>query len=317
MVPCTWTFVPNRRSPPAILLREAYREDGRIVKRTVANLSDWPMDKVEALRAVLKSQGRVRVVAEDDVPLDVVRSLPYGHVVAVAGMMRRLTMEQVIGLDGEMGKRVLALIAARILDPASKLAMAQELDGAGGWTHAVLGEVGLGESIDEDDLYEAMDALLPQQEHIERTLASRHLQDGSLVLYDLTSTYFTGTHCPLAKLDGQRGHLGMLNEQHGPEQAHVLPVRVEPGFEIGDRQRAQGFGVMLLQPVLGPGAHELGLRPRRQQQQVRRGGRREPHRRIPAAASRIPLLGNRSTLPGGSRRPWSVDSVPAVRAHKP
>ena len=223
-------IVPNRRSPPAILLREAYREDGKIVKRTVANLSDWPMDKVEALRAVLKSSGRVKVVAEDaEMPLDIVRSLPYGHVAAVMGMMRRLEMDRIVGLDGVVGKRVQALIAARILDPASKLAMAQGLDGAGGWTHAVLGEVGLGDSIDEDDLYAAMDVLLPRQEHIERALAARHLRDGSLVLYDLTSTYFTGTTCPLAKLgysrDGKKGTLqvtvGLLCTSAG------IPVAVE------------------------------------------------------------------------------------------
>ena len=221
--------VPNRRSPPAILLREAYRENGKIVKRTVANLSDWPMDKVDALRAVLKSSGRVKVVPEDEVPLEVVRSLPYGPVMAVVGMMRRLGMEQIVGLDGVAGKRVQALIAARILDPGSKLAMAQGLDGAGGWTHAALGEFGLGESIDEDDLYAAMDALLPRQEHIERALAAKHLQDGSLVLYDLTSTYFTGTHCPLAKIgysrDGKKGTLqvtiGLLCTSAG------VPVAVE------------------------------------------------------------------------------------------
>jgi hypothetical protein len=222
-------IVPNRNSPPAVLLREAYREDGKIVKRTIANISDWPMDKVEALRVLLKSNGGMQVVPTGDMPMDVVRSVPFGHVAAVLGAMQRLDLAGIIGLDGAVGARVQALIAARILDPQSKLATAQGLDAAdGGWTQGLSDALGL-VAVDADDLYAAMDALEARQVGIERGLVHRHLQDGSLVLYDLTSTYFHGRTCPLAKLgysrDGKKGLLqitvGLLCTREG------CPVAVE------------------------------------------------------------------------------------------
>lgn len=221
--------VPNRNSPPAVLLREAYRENGKIVKRTIANLSDWPMDKVDALRVLLKSDGGMQVVPAGEAPMDIVRSVPFGHVAAVLGAMRRLGMAELIGLDGLVSARVQALIAARILDPQSKLATAQGLDaGGGGWMQGLSEALGLG-AVDADDLYAAMDALQARQAGIERGLVRRHLQDGSLVLYDLTSTYFHGHTCPLAKLgysrDGKKGLLqitiGLLCTSEG------CPVAVE------------------------------------------------------------------------------------------
>jgi hypothetical protein len=221
--------VPNRNSPPAVLLRESFRENGKIVKRTIANLSDWPMDKVEALRVLLKSNGGMQVVPTGDMPMDVVRSVPYGHVAAVLGATQRLDLAGIIGLDGVVGARVMALIAARILDPQSKLATAQGLDAAGGgWTQGLSDALDLG-PVEADDLYAAMDALEARQAGIERGLVHRHLQDGSLVLYDLTSTYFHGRSCPLAKLgysrDGKKGLLqitvGLLCTRAG------CPVAVE------------------------------------------------------------------------------------------
>ncbi len=223
-------IVPNRTSPPAILLREAYREGGRIVKRTLANLSHWPMAKVEAMRAVLKSNGDVQVLPCGDMPFEVIRSVPVGHVAAVVGAMRRLGIPDLIGLDGSVGNRILGLIAARILDPQSKLATAQGMDDEnGGWLGALSAELDLGQRIDEDDLYAAMDALHARQDSIEAALVKRHLQDGSLLLYDLTSTYFHGHTCPLAKLgysrDGKKGLLqitvGLLCTREG------CPVAVE------------------------------------------------------------------------------------------
>jgi hypothetical protein len=225
-------IVPNRASPPAMLLREAWRENGKVCKRTVANLSDWPMDKIEALRAVLRSEGGIEVVPTGEAPMDVVRSLPCGHVAAVLAAMRRLNMEEVVGLDGPVGKRVQAMIAAWILDPQSKLATAQGLGGESGWLQALSQDVGLEHDVNEDSLYAAMDALVARQSGIERSLIHRHLQDGSLVLYDLTSTYFHGHHCPLAKLgysrDGKRGLLqitiGLLCTSNGcPVAVEVFP----------------------------------------------------------------------------------------------
>ncbi len=222
--------VPNRHSPPAILLREAHRADDKIIKRTIANISDWPMDKVDALRALLKSNGGMQVVPSGEAPMDITRSLPVGHVAAVLGAMQRLEMADIVGLDGIVGQRVQALIAARILDPQSKLATAQGLDGeAGGWIQTLSDALELGRRVDENDLYAAMDALHARQASIERALVHRHLQDGSLVLYDLTSTYFHGHTCPLGKMgysrDGKKGLLqitvGLLCTRDG------CPVAVE------------------------------------------------------------------------------------------
>ncbi|MBA3710286.1 MAG: IS1634 family transposase, partial [Planctomycetes bacterium] len=221
--------VPNRNSPPAVLLRESWREDGKIRKRTVANISDWSADKIDALRVLLKFDGGMQVVPAGDAPMDITRSLPVGHVAAVLGAMRRLGMSDIVGLEGPVGVRVQALIAARILDPQSKLATAQGLDAESGWLHALIQELHLGKRVDEDDLYAAMDALVARQDAVERALVHRHLQDGSLVLYDLTSTYFHGRTCPLAKLgysrDGKKGLLqitiGLLCTRDG------CPVAVE------------------------------------------------------------------------------------------
>jgi transposase len=225
-------IVPNRDSPPAILLRDAWRENGKICKRTVANISDWPMDKALALRALLKSNGGVHVVPVGESPLEVTRSVPYGHVAAVLGALSRLQIAELLGLEGQVGQRALALVAARILDPQSKLATAQGLGDESGWLQELSHALGLGESVDEDDLYSAMDALEARQPVIEQALAKRHLRDGSLVLYDLTSTYFHGHSCPIAKLgysrDGKKGLLqitvGLLCTRDGcPVAVEVFP----------------------------------------------------------------------------------------------
>lgn len=191
--------VPNRNSPPAILLRQAVREGKKIRKITLANLSDWPQEQLAGLRLVLKGTA----VAPVDEAFTIVRSLPHGHVAAVLGALRKLGLERI--LDRKPGRErdlVVAMIAARILDPASKLATVRGLEAEtassslGAALH--LGAVG------EDELYQAMDWLLERQEAIEKQLARRHLEHGSLVLYDLTSTYFEGRHCPLARYGHSR-----------------------------------------------------------------------------------------------------------------
>jgi hypothetical protein len=210
------TAIPNRNSPPAILLREGYREDGKVKTRTLANLSHLPPEKIEALKAVLKG---APVGAE---PIEE-SSLPHGHVLAVTGMMRKLELDTLLhGRRHPMRELSLALIAGRILDPSSKLALAQSL--AKGAEHSTLGEVlGLGElgkaveKTDENssqekravgELYGAMDWLLERQEKIENALAKRHLGSGCTVLYDLSSSYFEGRSCPLAKHGYSRDHRG-------------------------------------------------------------------------------------------------------------
>ena len=216
-------IVPNRNSPPAVLLREGWRENGKIRKRTVANLSSWPGEKVETLRRLLKNEP---LVGRDDA-FDITRSLPHGHVVAVLGTLRKLGLDRLI--DPKPSRRrnqVLAMIVARILEPASKLATARGL--AEATAVSTLGEI-LDPGEDEDDLYGAMDWLVERQERIERGLAKRHLDEGCLVLYDLTSVWMEGRACPLARRghsrDGKKGKLqiefGLLCDRDG------CPVSVE------------------------------------------------------------------------------------------
>lgn len=217
--------VPNRNSPPAVLLRESYREQGKVKKRTLANLSKWPPEVVEGLRLLLKGGTAVGRVAE---AFEVKRSLPHGHVAAVLGAMKRLGMERLVDARPSPERdRSLALVAARILRPGSKLAAARGLAG-GTACDSLGGTLGL-EETGEDDLYAAMDWLLQRQGAIEGRLAKRHLAEGTLVLYDLTSVYLEGRKCPLAQRghsrDGKRGKLqvefGLLCDGGG------CPVAVE------------------------------------------------------------------------------------------
>ncbi|MBF6607032.1 MAG: IS1634 family transposase [Chloroflexi bacterium] len=208
------------REYTSTLLRNSYREDGKVKKQTLANLSHLPEPLVELIRAWLAGK-RFLAVGE---PFPIRRSLPHGHVAAVLGMARSL------GLPGIVDRRpsrlrdlALALVAGRLIAPASKLA-----------TAALLGQSTLGaclgvEGADENELYGAMDWLLARQARVERALAARHLGAGSLVLYDLTSVYVEGSHCPLARHGHSRDHrpdrpqieFGLLTDARG------CPVAVE------------------------------------------------------------------------------------------
>lgn len=201
--------IPNRSSPPAILLRESYRQDGQVKSRTLANLTHWPPAQREALRRVLRGEP---LVAPDDA-FEIVRSLPHGHVAAVLGTLRRLGVDQLLAPKKSRPRElVTAMIVARILAPQSKLATARSLGHDTALTS--LGQTLAVESADAHELYEAMDWLLPRQPHIEAALAQRHLAVGTLALYDLTSTYFEGQTCPLAKFghsrDGKKGKLQIV-----------------------------------------------------------------------------------------------------------
>jgi len=217
-------IVPNRNSPPAILLREGWREHGKVRKRTLANLSKWPKGKIDTLRRLLKDEP---LVGRDDA-FDIVRSVPHGHVAAVLGTLRALGLDRLIDPTPSPERaRVLALVAARLLNPGSKLATARGLTEATA-RDSLAETLGLG-PLDEDDLYGAMDWLLERQARIERALAKRHLAEGALVLYDLTSVWMEGRTCPLAKRghsrDGKRGkrqiEFGLLCAHDG------CPVSVE------------------------------------------------------------------------------------------
>jgi Transposase DDE domain len=218
------TRVPNRDSPPAVLLRESYREGGKVKNRTLANLSSWPEAKVEALARALKGLPPAGLEGM----VEVSRSLPHGHVAAVLGTIRELGLEQLVDpAPSRQRDLVAAMITAAVIDGSSKLATARGLREQ--TAASSLGEVlGLG-SCDEDDLYAAMDWLLPRQQTIEDALAARHLRGGTLVLYDVSSAAFEGRTCPLGEIgharDGVRGRLqivyGVLTTAEG------IPVAVE------------------------------------------------------------------------------------------
>ena len=217
--------VPNRNSPPAVLLRESYREGGKIRKRTLANLSKLPDTVVDNLRIVLKGGSAIENLSES---FSVERSLPHGHVAAVLGTIKKLSLHNLIAQDNSRKRAlVLAMIVARILDPRSKLATARGLNSE--TCFSSLSELLGLEKADEDELYEAMDWLVSRQESIENELAKLHLSEGALVLYDVSSTYFEGTQCPLARYgynrDKKKGFLqivfGLICDKRG------CPIAVE------------------------------------------------------------------------------------------
>jgi transposase len=206
--------VPNRSSRPTYLLRESYREGHKVRKRTLANLSALSDEQIEALRAVLCGVA-VRPVEE---LFETIRSRAHGHVQAVRVAMQRLDFERLIGSRGSVERDlVCAMVAARIVGPHSKLGTVR-------WWHTttVPEEFGV-EAADEDDLYRAMDWLLERQGRIQQKLAARHLKEGALALYDLSSSYFEGQCCPLAKIghdrDGKKNKLqvnyGLLTARGG------------------------------------------------------------------------------------------------------
>ncbi len=196
--------VPNRNSPPAVLLREGYREGGKVVKRTIANLSHWDPQLIEHLRILLK--GGVAVESAQAL-MSIERSLPHGHVAAVLGIARRCGLAKLLDpAPTPVRSLVLALVVARVLEPGSKLATWRSLQPESA-THSLSQVLGLG-AFEAERLYAALDWLGEAQPRIERSLARQHLGDGVLVLYDLTSTWVTGRHCALAHYgysrDGKR-----------------------------------------------------------------------------------------------------------------
>ena len=202
--------VPNRDSPPAILLRESYREGGRVKKRTLLNLSDWPRERIAGFKALLKGG---TVIPADPEAISIVRSLPHGAVAAALGTARKIGLDRLIGPDGDRCRDlVLALVVSRILDPGSKLAAARALSPETA-ASSLGAELGLG-PVDEEELYGALDWLAVRQPAIETALARRHLSGGTLVLYDVTSSYMEGRCCPLAQFgynrDGKKGKLQIV-----------------------------------------------------------------------------------------------------------
>ena len=216
-------IVPNRKSPPAILLRESVRDGKKIVKRTIANLSSLSLEQAQLIRQILKGESLVA----PDACFDVVNSKAHGDVDAVLLTMRKLGFHALIASRSSKERdRVVAMVASRILNPESKLAFSRS------WENSTLGETLGIENTREDDLYAAMDWLYERQDIIEKKLAKRHLSPGDHVLYDLSSSYFEGKQCPLGKRgysrDQKKGKLqvnyGLLTDGRGcPVSLSVFP----------------------------------------------------------------------------------------------
>src|SRR5947209_4967827 len=196
--------VPNRGSPPAILLRESYREAGKTKNRTLANLSRWPAERIERLRAVLRGD-KLLPAAE---AVEIVRALPHGHVLAALGTARHIALDTMLPRRAPQRRRdlALALIVARLLEPAAKLATARMLDPATA-SHSLGEMLGLGR-VAAKEVYAALDWLGREQPFIEARLARRHLNNGALLLYDVTSAYLEGRCCELAQYGYSRDHRG-------------------------------------------------------------------------------------------------------------
>jgi len=217
-------IVPNRKSPPAILLRQSYRQGTKIRKKTVANLSHWPLWQVESLRKVLK--GETLIPARGAFLIE--RSLPHGHVEAILGTIRRIEVEHMIASQPSRERDlVVGMLVEQILHHSSKLADTRL------WHTTSLGEeLGI-QDADENELYRALDWLWGRQKRIEKKLAKRHISESSAVFYDVTSSYYEGDSCPLVRWghnrDGKKGHpiivYGTLCEQEG----RPIGVDVYPG----------------------------------------------------------------------------------------
>jgi len=253
--------VPNRNSPPAILLREGWRDGKKTLKRTLANLSHWPEPQIEILRRALRGE---TLVSPKDL-LTTGQTSPHGHVEAVLAMIRQLDLEVVIASKRCRERDlVVAMIVQRLISPSSKLATTRE------WHTTTLAEELGVQDASEDDLYQAMDWLLERQERIEQKLAARHLAEGGLVLYDVSSSSYEGRTCPLVQFghnrDGDKLPIivyGVMTDGEGrPIAVEVYAGNTGDPTTVGDQveKLRQRFGLervvlvgdrgMLTQPQL-------------------------------------------------------------------
>jgi hypothetical protein len=227
--------VPNRNSPPTILLRRCWRDGKKIRKVTLANMTHWPKSLVDTIEHALKGQKLVPV----DQVFAIERSLPHGHVEAVLGMIRKLGLDNIIATKQSREKSIIvALIAERLIEPASKLATTRL------WKESTLArQVGV-EDVRVEEVYQALRWLLNRQERIEKKLAKRHLTPGAFVLYDLTSSYFEGRTCPLARHGYSRDHRGdrlqivygvMSDEEGRPVATQVYSGETADPCAVGDQ----------------------------------------------------------------------------------
>src|SRR6185295_4173190 len=228
--------IPNRGSPPAILLRESYREGGKVKKRTLCNLTHWPPNLLEGFKALLKGATVIPTPASPEAFV-IRRALPHGHVAAVLGTLRRIGLDRILGPDGNRCRDlVIAMVAARLAEPTSKLATAKAL--SPDTASSSLGEIlGLG-AVDEDELYTALDWLGARQAAVEAALARRHLRDGTLVLYDVSSSYLEGRCCDLARRGYDRDGKSLFERD---PRRHRRLVRVDDRLDQHRAGRGERF----------------------------------------------------------------------------
>jgi len=234
--------IPNRNSPPAVLLRESYREDGKVKKRTVANLSKLPDNVIESMKLALKG-AKLSINETINDNFEVVRSIPHGHVAVILETIKKLNLDNIINPKSSRNRNlIMAMITARIINPVSKLATARGFNEQ--TCSNSLGQLLGLKKADEDELYLALDGLLEHQEKIENKLAEIHLKEGALVLYDVTSTYVEGTACELAKYgynrDKKKGKtqiiFGLLCDVNGcPIAVEVFEGNVKDSSTIGNQ----------------------------------------------------------------------------------
>src|SRR5512132_3045595 len=295
----------NRGSRPAILLRESYRDGDKVKNRTLKNLSDWPAERIQLLRAVLR--GETLVPAGEG--LAIVRALPHGHVSAALGTARRIGLDRLLPRRPERRRKLaLALIVARLIDPAAKLATARALDATTA-IHSLGATLGLG-VVTAKEVYAALDWLGRAQPAIEKALARRRLEDGCLVLYDLTSSYLEGRCCALARFgysrDGRRDKpqivIGLLCAADGCPIAVEVRRRYRRSVHAR-RSDCQDQGPLRVE------AGGAGRRPRPDHQRPHRG-------RTPAGRARLDHRAPGAGHPDarGRRRPAAAVAVRRARS---
>ena len=229
------SVIPNRNSPPAILLRKSYRENGKVKKKTIANLSQWPPELVEGLKRLLK--GAVAVSPDDLFTIE--SSAAHGHVEAVLGTIQNIGLDYMISSKPCRERDlVLAMIAGQIIHPSSKMGSTRL------WSATTLAdELGVSDA-DENDLYDAMDWLFKGKNRIEKKLAGKHLNEGGHALYDISSSYYEGEACPLAQFgynrDGKKGKkiivYGILTSDQGcPVGVQVYPGNTKDSITVPDQ----------------------------------------------------------------------------------
>lgn len=312
-------IVPSRqggREYRSYLLRQTYREEGKVKHRTLANLSALPLEAIEAVRAILRDQP----VGALDEQVTIERSLPHGHVAAVLGCLRQLGLDRMLASRPQRQRElVVAMIVSRVLEPASKLATTRN------WHDSTLASTLGVEDADEDELSAALDWLLKRQPKVEQQLAARHLTEGGLALYELTSTGVERCCCPLASIghrrDGKRGQLqiefGLLTDREGCPVAvsvfegstgdpatvagQVTKLKEEFGIAevvlVGDRGMLTWARIESLKAERG-GRHRLDLGP------ARRPGRVAGPQRRSAAGALRPAEPGRERAPGTQASGW-------------